>query len=130
VWKQISYTFLFFLAGLQSIPKSLLEAAAIDGAGPVKALRHHRVSAAVADHLLPARRQHRLCGSSRRSASSTRRRPAGPGSQPKYSSTSCNKDAFKSLDLGGSAAQSVVMMAIIITLTVVQFRFVEKKVQY
>ena len=49
VWKQISYNFLFFLAGLQSIPKSLIEAAAIDGAGPIAALLDHRVPAAVAD---------------------------------------------------------------------------------
>ena len=35
-WKQISYNFLFFLAGLQAIPKSLIEAAAIDGAGPAR----------------------------------------------------------------------------------------------
>ena len=54
VWKQIRYNFLFFLAGLQSIPKSLIEAAAIDGAGPGAALLHHRLPAAVADLVLPA----------------------------------------------------------------------------
>ena len=60
VWKQISYNFLFFLAGLQSIPKSLIEAAAIDGARAVAALSHDPVSAAVADDVLPARDQRRL----------------------------------------------------------------------
>jgi ABC-type spermidine/putrescine transport system permease subunit I len=60
VWKQISYNFLFFLAGLQSIPKSLVEAAAIDGARALAALLDHPVSAAVADDLLPLRHQHRL----------------------------------------------------------------------
>ena len=60
VWKQISYNFLFFLAGLQSIPKSLIEAAAIDGAAAVAALLDDPVPAAVADHLLPARDQRRL----------------------------------------------------------------------
>ncbi len=61
VWKQISYNFLFFLAGLQSIPKSLIEAAAIDGAGPWRRFWTHPVPAAVADCLLPAGDQHRLC---------------------------------------------------------------------
>ena len=59
-WKQISYNFLFFLAGLQAIPKSVIEAAAIDGARPMRRFWTIDVSAAVADHLLPARRQHRL----------------------------------------------------------------------
>ena len=56
-WKQVSYNFLFFLAGLQAIPKSLIEAAAIDGAGPGQALLDDRLPAALADHLLPARGQ-------------------------------------------------------------------------
>ena len=60
VWKQVSYNFLFFLAGLQSIPKSLIEAAAIDGAGPLAPLLDDRLPAAVADDVLPAGRQHRL----------------------------------------------------------------------
>ena len=61
VWNQISYNFLFFLAGLQSIPKSLLEAAAIDGAGPDAPLLDDRLSAAFAHHVLPAGGEHRLC---------------------------------------------------------------------
>ena len=60
VWNQLSYNFLFFLAGLQSIPKSLIEAAAIDGAGPVPALLGHHVPAALAHRLLPAGDQHPL----------------------------------------------------------------------
>jgi sn-glycerol 3-phosphate transport system permease protein len=100
VWKQISYNFLFFLAGLQSIPKSLLEAAAIDGAGPVK-----RFVTIVFPLLSPTT----------------------------FFLLVVNivyHDGFKGLDLGGSAAQSVVLMVIVIALTVVQFRFIEKKVQY
>jgi hypothetical protein len=58
-WKQISYNFLFFVAGLQAIPRSLIEAAAIDGAAD-EALLDHRLPAALADHLLPAGRQHGL----------------------------------------------------------------------
>ena len=57
-WKQVSYNFLFFLAGLQSIPRSLIEAAAIDGAEPVQALLDDRVPAALAHDVLPAGDQH------------------------------------------------------------------------
>jgi hypothetical protein len=60
VWKQISYNFLFFLAGLQSIPKSLLEAASHRRRPSVAPLLDHRVPAAVAHHILPAGHQHRL----------------------------------------------------------------------
>ena len=130
VWKQISYNFLFFLAGLQSIPKSLIEAAAIDGAGPVKRfvtivfpllspttffLLVVNIVYAFFDTFAHHRRRHR-------------RRP-GAGDRR----SSCYKvyaDGFKGLDLGGSSAQSVVLMVIVITLTVVQFRYVERKVQY
>ena len=59
-WKQISYNFLFFVAGLQAIPKSLIEAAAIDGAGSGPPVLDHHLPAACADELLPSRRQHRL----------------------------------------------------------------------
>ena len=72
VWKQISYNFLFFLAGLQSIPKSLIEAAAIDGAGPGAALLDHRLPAAVADHASSCWWSTSSTPSSTPSASSTR----------------------------------------------------------
>ena len=130
VWKQISYNFLFFLAGLQSIPKSLIEAAAIDGAGPGQALLDDRVPAAVADDVLPARRQHRLRVLRHVRASSTRRPSGGPGQATEILVYKVYADGFKGLDLGGSAAQSVVLMVIVIALTVVQFRYVERKVQY
>ncbi len=129
VWKQVSYNFLFFLAGLQSIPKSLIEAAAIDGAGPVR-----RFWTIVFPLLSPTTffllvinivyaffdtfGDHR------------RRDPGGPGQATEILVYKVYKDGFKALDLGGSAAQSVVLMAIVITLTVVQFRYVERKVQY
>ena len=130
VWKQISYNFLFFLAGLQSIPKSLIEAAAIDGAAAVAALLDDPVPAALADHLLPARHQHRLRLLRHLRASSTRPPQGGPGKDTSILVYKVYYDGFKALDLGGSAAQSVVLMVIVIALTVLQFRFVEKKVNY
>ena len=129
VWKQVSYNFLFFLAGLQSIPKSLLEAAAIDGAGPVR-----RFATIVFPLLSPTtfflvviNITYAFLDTFGIIDAAT---SGGPGQATEILVYKLYKDAFKSLDLGGSAAQSVVLMAIVITLTVVQFRFVEKKVQY
>ena len=129
VWKQVSYNFLFFLAGLQSIPKSLLEAAAIDGAGPVR-----RFATIVFPLLSPTtfflvviNITYAFLDTFGIIDAAT---SGGPGQATEILVYKLYKDAFKSLDLGGSAAQSVVLMAIVITLTVVQFRYVERKVQY
>jgi sn-glycerol 3-phosphate transport system permease protein len=129
VWKQVSYNFLFFLAGLQSIPKSLIEAAAIDGAGPVK-----RFATIVFPLLSPTTffllvvnivfAFFETFGIIDAATS------GGPGQATEILVYKVYKDGFKSLDLGGSAAQSAVLMAIVIALTVVQFRYVERKVQY
>jgi sn-glycerol 3-phosphate transport system permease protein len=129
VWKQISYNFLFFLAGLQSIPKSLIEAAAIDGAGPVAPLLDHRLPAAVANDLLPAGHQHRL-RLLRHLRDRRRGDPGRAGQGHRDPGLQGLLRRLQGLDLGGSAAQSVVLMVIVIALTVVQFRFVEKKVNY
>jgi len=129
VWKQVSYNFLFFLAGLQSIPKSLIEAAAIDGAGPVK-----RFATIVFPLLSPTTfflvvvnivyAFFETFGIIDAATS------GGPGQATEILVYKVYKDGFKGLDLGGSAAQSAVLMAIVIALTVVQFRYVERKVQY
>jgi sn-glycerol 3-phosphate transport system permease protein len=109
VWKQISYNFLFFLAGLQSIPRSLIEAASIDGASPMAALLDHRLPAAVAHHLLPAGGQHRL--RLLRHLRHDRRHHAGrAGKSTQILVYKVYHDGFKALDLGGSAAQSVILM--------------------
>jgi hypothetical protein len=125
VWKQISYNFLFFLAGLQSIPKSLIEAAAIDGAGPWR-----RFWTIVSSRC--CRRPPSSCWSSTSSTSSSTPSPsstqpprAGRARTPRSWSTRSTYDGFKAMDLGGSAAQSVVLMVIVVALTVVQFRYVE-----
>jgi sn-glycerol 3-phosphate transport system permease protein len=129
VWKQVSYNFLFFLAGLQSIPKSLLEAAAIDGAGPVRrfATIVFPLLSPTTFFLLVVNLVYAFFDTFAIIDAST---SGGPGQATEILVYKVYKDGFKGLDLGGSAAQSVILMLIVITLTVVQFRFVEKKVQY
>ena len=127
VWKQISYNFLFFLAGLQSIPKSLIEAAAIDGAGPIRRFWTDRVSAAA-----PRRRS--SCWSINivyaffdTFGVIDATTQGGPAGATKILVYKVYHDGVKSADLGGSSAQSVMLMIIVIALTVVQFRFIERR---
>jgi sn-glycerol 3-phosphate transport system permease protein len=129
VWKQVSYNFLFFLAGLQSIPKSLIEAAAIDGAGPFK-----RFATIVFPLLSPTTFFLLVVNIVYAFFDTFGIIDAATGGGPEQATEilvyKVFKDGFKALDLGGSAAQSVILMAIVITLTAVQFRYVERKVQY
>jgi len=128
-WKQISYDFLFFLAGLQSIPKSVLEAAAIDGAS-----RNRRFWTIVLPLLSPTTFFlltvnivyaffetfgviHSVTG-------------GGPAKATEILVFKVWYDGVVGLDLGGSAAQSVILMAIVVALTAIQFRYVERKVHY
>ena len=129
VWKQISYNFLFFLAGLQSIPKSLIEAAAIDGAGPVKrfATIVFPLLSPTTFFLLVVNMVYAFFDTFAIIDAATGGGPAKATSILVYK---VYADGFKGLDLGGSSAQSVVLMAIVITLTMIQFRYVERKVQY
>ena len=129
VWKQVSYNFLFFLAGLQSIPKSLIEAAAIDGAGPVKrfATIVFPLLSPTTFFLLVVNIVYAFFDTFGIIDAAT---SGGPGQATEILVYKVYKDGFKGLDLGGSAAQSVVLMTIVITLTVIQFRYVERKVQY
>jgi sn-glycerol 3-phosphate transport system permease protein len=129
VWKQISYNFLFFLAGLQSIPKSLIEAAAIDGAGPVKrfATIVFPLLSPTTFFLLVVNIVYAFFDTFGIIDAST---SGGPAKATEILVYKVYADGFKGLDLGGSAAQSVVLMAIVIGLTVIQFRYVERKVQY
>ena len=129
VWKQISYNFLFFLAGLQSIPKSLIEAAAIDGAGPWR-----RFWAIVFPLLSPTtffllviNVIYAFFDTFAIIDASTE---GGPGKETAILVYKVYYDGFKALDLGGSAAQSAVLMTIVIDLTVIQFRCVERRVVY
>ncbi len=129
VWKQISYNFLFFLAGLQSIPKSLIEAAAIDGASPWRRFWTivFPLLSPTTFFLLVINVVYAFFDTFAIIDAATR---GGPGKDTAILVYKVYYDGFKALDLGGSAAQSAVLMVIVIALTVVQFRFVEKKVNY
>ena len=129
VWNQISYNFLFFLAGLQSIPKSLIEAAAIDGARPWRRFWTivFPLLSPVTFFLLVINIVYAFFSTFGIVDTATQ---GGPGKATSILVYRLYYDGFKALDLGGSAAQSVVLMVIVITLTVIQFRYVEKKVQY
>lgn len=128
-WKQISYNFLFFLAGMQAIPKSMIEAAAIDCAGPSKRFRTIVFSllAPTTFFLIVINIVYAFFDTFGIIHSITSGGPAGATTTLVYK---VFNDGFIGLNLGGSAAQSVILMAIVITLTVVQFRFVERRVHY
>jgi sn-glycerol 3-phosphate transport system permease protein len=129
VWKQISYNFLFFLAGLQSIPKSLIEAAAIDGARPWRRFWTivFPLLSPTTFFLLVINIVYAFFDTFAIIDAATQ---GGPGKETAILVYKVYFDGFKAMDLGGSAAQSVVLMVIVVLLTVVQFRFVEKKVNY
>ncbi len=128
-WKQISYNFLFFLAGLQSIPHSLIEAATIDGASPWRRFWTivFPLLSPTTFFLLVMNVIYAFFDTFGTVDAATH---GGPGKETAILVYKVYYDGFKALDMGGSAAQSVVLMAVVIALTVVQFRFVEKKVQY
>jgi sn-glycerol 3-phosphate transport system permease protein len=129
VWKQISYNFLFFLAGLQSIPRSLIEAAAIDGAGPARRFWTvvFPLLSPTTFFLLVVNIVYAFFDTFGVIDATTQGGPAGATQILVYK---VYYDGVKAADLGGSSAQSVILMFIVITLTVLQFRFVERRVQY
>jgi len=129
IWKQLSYNFLFFLAGLQSIPKSLIEAAAIDGARPWRRFWtvQFPLLTPTTFFLLVINVVYAFFDTFAIVDAATH---GGPGQDTSILVYKVYHDGFKALDLGGSAAQSVVLMVIVVALTVIQFRYVEKKVNY
>jgi sn-glycerol 3-phosphate transport system permease protein len=129
VWKQISYNFLFFLAGLQSIPKSLIEAAAIDGAGPARRFWTIVVPllSPTTFFLLVVNIVYAFFDTFGVIDATTQ---GGPAQATQILVYKVYYDGVKAADIGGSSAQSVILMFIVITLTAVQFRFIERKVQY
>jgi sn-glycerol 3-phosphate transport system permease protein len=128
-WKQISYNFLFFLAGLQSIPKSVIEAAAIDGAGPLRRFWTviFPLLSPTTFFLLVVNIVYVFFDTFGIIDAITGGGPAGQTTTLVYK---VYADGRLGGDLGGSAAQSVILMVIVIALTAVQFRYVERKVQY
>jgi len=128
-WKQVSYNFIFFLAGLQSIPKSVLEAAAIDGARPLR--RFWTVTfpllSPTAFFLLVVNLVYAFFDTFGVIHSLTQ---GGPGKSTETLIYRVYTDGVMNLNLGSSAAQSVILMILVIGLTIVQFRYVERKVHY
>ena len=129
VWKQIAYNFLFFLAGFQSIPKSLVEAASIDGASVWQRFWTVQLPLLTPTtfFLLVVNTVYAFFETFGIIDATTK---GGPGKETAILVYKVYFDGFKAMDLGGSAAQSVVLMAIVISLTVLQFRYVERKVNY
>lgn len=128
-WKQISYNFLFFLAGLQSIPQSLIEAAAIDGAGRVKRFWTivFPLLSPTTFFLLVVNIVYAMFDTFGVIHATTE---GGPAQATHILVYKVFRDGFVNNDLGSSAAQSVILMAIVIVLTVVQFRWIERRVNY
>ncbi|MGH6760553.1 MAG: sn-glycerol-3-phosphate ABC transporter permease UgpA [Phyllobacterium sp.] len=128
-WKQISYNFLFFVAGLQAIPKSLIEAAAIDGAGETKRFWTiiFPLLAPTTFFLLVINTVYAFFDTFGIIHAVT---GGGPGKATETLVYKVYNDGFVNLNLGDSAAQSVILMVIVIALTAVQFRYVERKVHY
>ena len=128
-WKQISYNFLFFLAGLQSIPRSLIEAAAIDGAGPGRRFWDiiFPLLSPTGFFLLVVNIIYAFFGTFGVVDALTK---GGPAKATEILVFKVYNDGFRGQDLGGSSAQSVILMAVVILLTFVQFRFIERRVHY
>jgi sn-glycerol 3-phosphate transport system permease protein len=128
-WKQVSYNFIFFLAGLQSIPKSVLEAAAIDGARPTRRFWTvvFPLLSPTAFFLLVVNLVYAFFDTFGVIHSLTQ---GGPGKATETLIYRVYTDGVMNLNLGSSAAQSVILMILVIALTMVQFRYVERKVHY
>ena len=129
VWKQVSYNFIFFLAGLQAVPKSLLEAAAMDGAGPFR-----RFWSVVFPLLSPTTFfllvMNVVYAFFETFAIVDATTMGGPGQDTNILVYKVFVDGFRNMNFGGSAAQSVILMVMAIALTVFQFRFIERRVNY
>jgi len=128
-WKQVSYNFIFFLAGLQSIPRAVLEAAAIDGARP--AYRFWTVVfpllSPTSFFLLVVNLVYAFFDTFGVIHALTH---GGPGKATETLIYKVYVDGVQNLNLGASAAQSVILMAVVIALTMVQYRYVERRVHY
>ena len=129
VWKQVSYNFIFFLAGLQAIPKSLLAAAAMDGAGPFRRFWTvvFPLLSPTTFFLLVMNIVYAFFDTFAIVDATTM---GGPGQDTNILVYKVFVDGFRNMDFGGSAAQSVILMVMVIILTVIQFRFIERRVNY
>ncbi|WP_119422943.1 sn-glycerol-3-phosphate ABC transporter permease UgpA [Desertibaculum subflavum] len=128
-WSRIGYNFVFFLAGLQAIPRSLIEAAAIDGAGPARRFWTviFPLLSPTGFFLMVVNIVFAFFETFGVIHAVTQ---GGPSKATEILVYKVWSDSFRGLDLGGSAAQSVILMAIVVGLTVVQFRYIERRVHY
>lgn len=128
-WKQISYNFLFFLAAMQAIPRSLIEAAAIDGAGPTRRFWTiiFPLISPTTFFLMVMNIVYAFFDTFGIVHAVTK---GGPAKATEILVYKVYNDGFIGLDLGGSAAQSVILMIIVIGLTVIQFKYIERNVEY
>lgn len=128
-WRQIAYNFLFMLAGLQAIPRSFIEAAAIDGASPAR--RFWTISFPMLSptlfFLIVMNIVYAFFDTFGVIHAITE---GGPNQATNIMVYKVYHDGFVGLELGSSAAQSVILMVIVISLTVIQFRYLERKVHY
>ncbi len=129
VWKEVSYNFIFFLAGLQAVPKSLLEAAAMDGASPFRRFWSvvFPLLSPTTFFLLVMNVVYAFFDTFAIVDATTM---GGPGQDTNILVYKVFIDGFRNMDYGSSAAQSVVLMVMVIILTVIQFRFIEQRVNY
>jgi sn-glycerol 3-phosphate transport system permease protein len=128
-WKQVSYNFVFFMAGMQAIPKSLIEAAAMDGAGPFR--RFWTITLPLLSPTLFFVTVMNIIFSFFETFGIIHTvTQGGPGGATNILVYKVYQDGFIGLNLGSSSAQSILLMALIITITLLQFKYVEKKVQY
>ena len=128
-WKQIAYNFLFYFAAMQSIPRSFIEAAAIDGAGPIRRFWDLVLPliSPTTFFLLVINAVYAFFDTFGIIHVVTQGGPANATTILVYK---VYVDGFVGLDLGGSAAQSVILMIMVIAMTVIQFRYIERKVEY
>ncbi len=128
-WKEISYNFVFFIAGMQAVPHSLIEAAAMDGAGPIR--RFWTITLPLLSPTLFFLTVMNIIYSFFDTFGVIHTvTQGGPGGATNILVYKVYQDGFIGLDLGSSSAQSIVLMSLIILITVLQFKYVEKKVHY
>ena len=128
-WKYLAYNFIFFIAGLQAIPRTLIEAAAMDGAGPLRRMRDLQVPllAPTFFFLLVINITDSFVDSFGIVDITT---AGGPSKATTLMVYKIYFDGFRGLDYSGAAAQSIILMLLIMVLTVIQFRYIERKVHY
>ncbi|MFT5870335.1 MAG: sn-glycerol 3-phosphate transport system permease protein [Paracoccaceae bacterium] len=128
-WKQVSYSFIFFLAGLQSIPRSLTEAGAIDGARVMRRMFDIQLPLLTPTFffLVVINITDSFTDSFGIVSTMTN---GGPARATDLMVFKIYEDGFRGLDYSGAAAQSIILMFLVISLTFIQFRYIERRVHY